>query len=189
MAEFENSKSDEGWVPPAFYNFKPFFTLQPVQQTKEKQLKLWRELIMGYHIHHKISSMPDPYSWTFFKNTSSGVDRTLSREGIEAVVLSLISEGLAEWENSDQLMQNLIIMTESPACIASQLADWANATGNIDNMVTFYELCSGDGYSDAAFAHIDKNILRRALDVLVEGGKAIVIPGETGDEDGIKFLA
>ena len=188
MAGFESSSQGE-WVPPAFYNFRPFFTLQPVQQTKEKQLKLWRELVMGYHVQHKSSVMADPYSWALFKNTSLDVDRTLSREGIDAVVQSLIAEGLAEWENNDQTNQNLIIMTESPASIASQLMDWASTTGNIDSMMTFYELCAGDGYTTAAFAHVDKSILRRALELLVQSGKVLLVPGETGDEDGVKFLA
>lgn len=31
-----------------FYDFPPFFTLQPVETTQEKQLKLWRRLILEW---------------------------------------------------------------------------------------------------------------------------------------------
>ena len=37
---------------PEFYNFPPFFTIQPVLATREKQLALWRELILNYHNHY-----------------------------------------------------------------------------------------------------------------------------------------
>ena len=33
---------------PDFYHFPPFFTIQPVLSTREKQLGQWRELILKY---------------------------------------------------------------------------------------------------------------------------------------------
>jgi ESCRT-II complex subunit VPS25 len=182
MASF---KEAQAFTPPAFYNFKPFFTLQPVRATREKQLKLWRELIFNFHVHHKSSMMSDPYSFALFKNEV--LNRELSREGVNAVIDSLIGEGLAEWEDSSKASTNLIILTTSPAAVANQVYEWANDSGLHDTILTFYELHSGDGYIDAVFADVDRNILRKALDVLVDSNRAIVIPGESADEDGIKF--
>jgi hypothetical protein len=34
---------------PEYYSFPPFFTLQPVTQTRKYQLRLWRELILRWH--------------------------------------------------------------------------------------------------------------------------------------------
>lgn len=34
---------------PEYYSFPPFFTLQPVTQTRKYQLRLWKELILRWH--------------------------------------------------------------------------------------------------------------------------------------------
>ncbi len=34
---------------PEYYSFPPFFTLQPVVQTRKYQLRLWRELVLRWH--------------------------------------------------------------------------------------------------------------------------------------------
>eukprot|EP00953_Heterococcus_sp_UTEX-ZZ885_P016047 9047-Heterococcus_DN1.PRE.4 len=41
--------SNSQFQVPEFYNFPPFFTLQPVLETREKQLKLWSDVVLGYH--------------------------------------------------------------------------------------------------------------------------------------------
>ena len=174
------------FIPPVFYNFKPFFTLQPVLETREKQLKLWRELIVSYQVHHKISVIPDPYTFALFKNEELG--RELPREGIKVVVDSLISEGLAQWEDESNNTANLIIMTESPTLIANQIYEWANKYAITETIITFYDLHSGDGYTSSEFEGVDKNILRKALEILVEADRAIIFRGDTPDEDGIKFI-
>ncbi|KAK1286496.1 Vacuolar protein sorting-associated protein 25 [Acorus calamus] len=33
---------------PSFFNYPPYFTLQPVRETREKQVQLWKELILDY---------------------------------------------------------------------------------------------------------------------------------------------
>lgn len=75
------------FILPDFYNFKPFFTLQPVIATRQKQLKLWRELIIQYHISTNIFTMI-PSTFHLFRNDV--IDRALSLDGIAAVVESLI---------------------------------------------------------------------------------------------------
>ena len=40
-----------------FYNFPPFFTLQPVAKTRAKQLNLWRDLILDYYRKNEIYTL------------------------------------------------------------------------------------------------------------------------------------
>jgi ESCRT-II complex subunit VPS25 len=42
---------------PEIYSFPPFFTLQPVPATLEKQLLMWCELVLAYCAHHKINAL------------------------------------------------------------------------------------------------------------------------------------
>ena len=39
------------------YNFPPFFTLQPNQDTREKQMTAWCDLVLAYYRHTKTYTM------------------------------------------------------------------------------------------------------------------------------------
>jgi ESCRT-II complex subunit VPS25 len=173
-----------GYVPPPFYNFRPFFTIQPVQATREKQLKLWRDLIVSYHVHHKSFRMVDPPNWPLFKNDAIG--RKLSTDAVKLVIDSLVEEGVAEWEDEDHPV-NLIVMSKSSATLAHELYAWATKESLVGYIVTIYEIHAGDDYVDSPFQGMDPVILRKALEVLEAGGKAVVIQGEKPEDDGIKF--
>jgi ESCRT-II complex subunit VPS25 len=76
--------------PPDFWSFKPFFTLQPVLETREKQLNCWTSLILGYCSFNQLNRI-DPASFPLFKN--SLLERQLSQDGIQAVIHRLIASG------------------------------------------------------------------------------------------------
>ena len=76
---------DKSWL-----QFKPLFTLQPVKATRDKQLKLWNELIMRHCREHKLSTI-HPQSFTLFRNEA--IDRQMSDEGILAVVECMVANG------------------------------------------------------------------------------------------------
>ncbi|KAM1404909.1 hypothetical protein ACFX2I_013351 [Malus domestica] len=39
---------------PQFFNYPPYFTLQPVRETRKKQIQLWNNLILDYCKTHSI---------------------------------------------------------------------------------------------------------------------------------------
>lgn len=182
---------DEGGVffPPQFYNFRPFFTIQPVQASREKQLKLWRELVVSYHVFRKSYRLNDPYSFEYFRNDS--IDRQLTHDGIRAVIDSLIEEGLAEWEDENNPV-NLIIMYKSSTALANELYAWAEKEMLINALpITMYDIHSNDEhYPDSAFLHMDPFVIRKALEVLEASGKCCIILGASDDGtniEGVKF--
>jgi ESCRT-II complex subunit VPS25 len=81
MAEF---------VYPEFWSFKPFFTLQPVATTREKQLNSWKSFILQYCAHARVARF-DPNNFPLFRNDA--IDRSLSPQAKGAVVNSLIRSG------------------------------------------------------------------------------------------------
>jgi ESCRT-II complex subunit VPS25 len=181
MASF----AEKVFSPPAFYNFRPFFTIQPVQASREKQLKLWRELVVSYHAFHKSFRLSDPMSFPYFRNDA--ISRQLSPDGIRAVIDSLIQEGLAEWEDANNPV-NLLIMSKSSATLASELYAWAEKEALLDSVITMYDIHSGEDYVDSAFANMDPLVIRKALEVLEASGKVLIIEGSSQDETGVKFL-
>jgi len=170
---------------PSFYAFKPFYTLQPVQATRDKQLKLWRDLIVAWHQHHRQYRMDDPLQWPLFSNKE--LDRHLGTEGIRAVVESLIEHGLAEWENNVG-EGPLLIMFKKSDTLAQEVYEWATKENLIGNVATLYEVLEGDEYKDSPFNGLDVSVLKRALTVLQASGKCVVIDGATDLETGIKFM-
>ena len=113
------SMSEQQFSPPDFWSFKPFFTLQPVTETREKQLNCWCSLILSYCSFNKINRL-DIYNFSFFKNSTLG--RELSSDGVNAVINKLIQSGNAEWEDGSRT--GLRIMLKSPESLAGDIYSW-----------------------------------------------------------------
>jgi ESCRT-II complex subunit VPS25 len=82
--------SSFAFSPPEFWNFPPFFTLQPVESTRVKQLALWKDLILKYHMERNIHTMTLA-EFQYFENKS--IDRRMNPSGITAIIEYLIASG------------------------------------------------------------------------------------------------
>ena len=79
------------YSPPECWGFRPFFTIQPIKLTKEKQLKLWKEIILEYHVQNNIFSM-NLATCCLFENRA--IDRKLSTSGIREIAEYLVLIGI-----------------------------------------------------------------------------------------------
>lgn len=169
---------------PEFYSFPPFFTIQPVLATREKQMGLWRELILRYHTDRKIKTLV-VHDCPLWKN--SNIERELSHEAVQAVMDDFVKSGHGEWEDPD-VQTRCRILWRKPEQLASDIYVWAEANGYINSVCTVYELHSGEDVNGMSFQGADEELLRRALDILEDQGKCTMFKGETSSEDGIKFF-
>lgn len=168
---------------PEFYSFPPFFTIQPVEATRQKQLALWRELILGYHTQHKLKTLV-VHECPLWKNEAIG--RKLPPEGVAAICADFVASGHGEWLDEEKTA--LRVLWRKPEELATDVYGWATATGNAGGGIcTLFELHSGEDVSGTSFEGIDEELLRRALAILEDEGKCQVFQGETSEEDGIKF--
>eukprot|EP01040_Poterioochromonas_malhamensis_P008050 gene8050-8701_t len=172
------------FTPPEFWSFKPFFSLQPIAETREKQLRLWKELILDYCAKSHIYQI-NPITFPYFKNES--INRQLSSEGIAAVTQYLVNSRNAEWDDAAHTV--LRIMWKTPEALALDVYEWASKREILGTVYTFYELLSGDEYTDSGFHGSDVVLFRRALQYLESQRKCKIITGSSPDEDGVKFLA
>mmetsp|Transcript_35112 Transcript_35112/g.35747 ORF Transcript_35112/g.35747 Transcript_35112/m.35747 type:complete len:182 (-) Transcript_35112:120-665(-) len=170
--------------PPDLWGFKPFFTLQPVRATREKQLQIWRDMIVKYHKQINQFIMI-PYDFPYFENAA--IERKLSSEAIHAIVNYMIETGYAEWDDSEHT--RLVIMWKKPEVLAGDIYEWAQKHYYIDSVFTIYELLSGDEYQDSGFFGIDGMLFRKALETLERANKCVIFQGSSSNEDGVKFLA
>ncbi len=78
---------------PDYYNWRCFFTLQIHPATREKQLKMWQDLICSYAQKNKIHSwgLNELYASALCDNKT--LNRSLSRKDFTAIIQYMISKG------------------------------------------------------------------------------------------------
>ncbi|KAG5175912.1 ESCRT-II complex subunit-domain-containing protein [Tribonema minus] len=168
---------------PEFYSFPPFFTLQPVLATREKQLKLWCDMVLAYHKARKAYAFAWR-DWPLWENRA--INRRLDEAGAQAVVAELVRTGHAEWQDSGKT--SLSLFWDTPADTAARLYEWARSTGLVGSVVTVYELHQGEDTRETQFHGMEEGVLRKAIAVLEADGRAVLFQGATSTEDGFKFF-
>ena len=119
-----------------------------------------------------------------WKNDDIG--RELSKESITQVMNDLVAHGHGEWLDDNKTQCR--VLWRKPEELATDIYEWAKASGNIGSVCTLYELHSGEDVNGMSFQGIDEELLRRALGILENEGKCTVFQGDTPSEDGIKFF-
>jgi ESCRT-II complex subunit VPS25 len=152
--------------------------------TKDKQLALWRDLIVRYHTQYKLKTLV-VHECPLWKNDDIG--RALSKESIGIVMNNLVQQGYGEW--LDGGCTKCRILWRKPSELATDIYEWAVANGNIGSVCTLFELHSGEDVHGMSFQGVDEELLRRALGILEDQGKCAIFQGDTSSEDGIKFFA
>uniref|UniRef100_A0A7S1Y122 ESCRT-II complex subunit VPS25 n=1 Tax=Grammatophora oceanica TaxID=210454 RepID=A0A7S1Y122_9STRA len=168
---------------PEFYSFPPFFTIQPVLETRAKQMALWRELILSYHTSLKIKTLV-VHDCPLWQNKAIG--RSLSPSDVETIMNDFVESGHGEWDDETEHTRCRILWRK-PEQLASDVYIWAEQNGFVGSICTIYELHSGEDVNGMSFQGADEELLRRALAILEEQGKCTIFQGDASDEDGIKF--
>jgi len=170
---------------PEFYSFPPFFTVQPVLATRQKQLRMWSELILYYLAAHHQSHLilADEQKKPLFYNAK--IDRKLSIDLIRALIDDLIRQGYGEW--LDEKKSSSIISWKKIDDWAAVLWKWAKANNLVNAITTIYDLAAGDESREAEFFGVDHRLLLRALTVLEKQGRVTLMRGANVAETGVKF--
>ncbi|RWR84359.1 vacuolar protein sorting-associated protein 25-like protein [Cinnamomum micranthum f. kanehirae] len=170
---------------PHFFNYPPYFTLQPVRDTREKQAQLWKELILDYCRSQKIFVIGLEEDFPLFTNPV--IERTLSHEARQVFLSALVSEGRAEW--MDKGHKKCLILWLRIQDWADCILNFVKENGLEDSVMTVEEIRSGIESRGTELAGIDRTVLTRALRLLEQKGKATIFKGTSADDEGVKFSA
>lgn len=170
---------------PDFFNYPPYFTLQPVRDTREKQVQVWKELILNYCKHHKIFIISLEEEFPLFSNPA--IDRKLSYEAKKVFLSALVSEGRAEWLDKGQ--KKCLILWRRIQDWAEYILKFVHENGLEDGVMTLEEIRAGVESRGTELAGIDRILLIRALKLLEQRGKAVIFKGTSTDDEGVKFSA
>jgi ESCRT-II complex subunit VPS25 len=116
------------------------------------------------------------------------IDRTLSPNGVDAVIAHLIKGGHAEWFNADRTAVRIILKPVST--VSADIYAYICNLGTFNSIYTLYELSSGDEFSDASFSGCDLHVILGALRLLEKEGCCVLYPSanESSEECGVKFM-
>ncbi|KAF3447699.1 hypothetical protein FNV43_RR08402 [Rhamnella rubrinervis] len=160
-----------------------FFSLQPVRDTREKQVQLWKELILDYCRTQKIFIVGLEEEFPLFSNPV--IERSLSHEAREAFISALVSEGRAEW--LDKGHRKCLILWHRIQEWADIILNFVKENGLEDSVMTVEEIRSGIESRGTELNGIDRTVLMQALKHLEHKGKLAIFKGTSTDDEGIKF--
>lgn len=176
---------------PALFDFPPFFTRQPTDSTWKSQVSQWEALILAYARQQRI------FKIELHQATSGGIEifennkinRRLSFETLQDIVEEMVQKGTAEWEGGSKGPKTeAYIYWNTPEAWANLIWNWINETGQNNQIVTYYEIAHGELAEGQEFFELDKNILDKALNILVKRGSAQIFKGTDEDSMGVKFF-
>ncbi|KAG1672486.1 hypothetical protein FOA52_002794 [Chlamydomonas sp. UWO 241] len=176
----------DGFPLPFFYDYPPYYTLQPVKESRDKQSQLWGDLVLAYCRHKRIYAINvEDSAFELFSNAKIG--RKLNVEAQRAFLGDLAAQGSAEWVDPKAKRECLVLWRKLPEW-AAQIHEFARTYGLADSVMTVDELRSGDDVRGTELFGLHREVLVRALRVLEAQGKAKLFSGETPEEEGVKFL-
>ncbi|CAI5507581.1 unnamed protein product, partial [Closterium sp. Naga37s-1] len=124
---------------PRFYDYPPYFTLQPIKATRERQVRLWAELIVAWCRHHRTLLVPLDHFPLFHH---PAIQRKLTFEARQVFLEALVAEGRAEW--TDRSRTRCLILWKSINDWADTLLHFVRENGFGDSVLTLEEIRAGD---------------------------------------------
>eukprot|EP00095_Tigriopus_kingsejongensis_P011295 snap_masked-scaffold14_size734282-processed-gene-2.17 protein:Tk11295 transcript:snap_masked-scaffold14_size734282-processed-gene-2.17-mRNA-1 annotation:"vacuolar protein-sorting-associated protein 25-like" len=162
------------------HSFPPFFTLQPHEPTRVKQLAAWRALILDYCQARKLSRIEVAEIGGSELCHNRELQRRLSPADLLTVLEDLRAHGHLEWATTAR--QRAHIYWRRPEEWGSLIHSWSQAQGL--KLCTLFELGQGDDTREEAFHGLDTELLIKALQTLEVKGQAELFP----DRAGVKFF-
>ncbi|KAL8224480.1 hypothetical protein R6Q57_019955 [Mikania cordata] len=124
---------------PQFFHYPPYFTLQPVRETREKQIQLWKELILDYCRARKIFVIGLEEDFPLFSNLA--IERSLNHEAREAFLSAIVLDGRAEW--MDKNHRQCLILWHRIKDWADIILHFVKENGLEDSVMTVEEIRTG----------------------------------------------
>lgn len=166
------------------YSFPPFFTLQPHNETRSRQIAVWKSLILEYFKVTKQSTL-DIYEATnlpVFNN--SAINRKLNTSALLTILGELQTSGNAAPTDKQKNIWDIYWHTLEEW--GSIVYNYVTSIGATNTVFTIYELTQGDDVKGEEFYGLDSNVFIKILKNLETQGKCEVMLFD--DQQGVKFF-
>ncbi|CEM11409.1 unnamed protein product [Vitrella brassicaformis CCMP3155] len=181
-------ESNQWSSPTEFWDLPPFFTIQPTDATREKQLSLWLQVVCHYcraQRQYFIDISERMADSAPFHNAKA--KRKLTLDGLRKICSYMVQHGHGVWMDEGQ--NRMAVFWRKPQEWAAAIYRWASDSGHLNSVETLFSLREGDDTRDQDFHGLPHEILLIALQALEGQGKAQIFRGSSSDHDGVKFFS
>lgn len=177
-----------GYLLPSIHSAPPFFTQQPNPATEAIVSEQWTKLILTYARHRRLFYLrvEDAEShggeWDEVLRNER-INRKLPPGHLLNILSSMVAKGIAVYEPAKQT-RAVLLYWRLPEEWAEVLHQWATSTGQLNTIMTFYEIT--EPAVESELSNIPLPLLRKAIAILAKSNRAqiIAIP----DGEGVRFF-
>ena len=172
---------------PEYHAWPFFYTIQKNVDTRERQMKMWSDLILGYCKHRGLYqiSLGELYASPICQNDS--ISRRISMESLKKICTWMGQNRFGDFTSESQ--ESIFVYWRSLQEIAQAIHRWADNTGRIGSVETILDLTDDSSNSQEIFYQMPVELVLKACAALQEVGKAQVFYSDNTDTHGVKFFA
>ncbi|KAI0692507.1 ESCRT-II complex vps25 subunit [Cytidiella melzeri] len=181
-------KTPSGFLLPSIHAAPPFFTQQLNPTTQATLTAQWTRLILSYARHRQLfllrvedAGIPGSDWDEIFRNER--INRKLLPSHLSAIFADMVSKNLAVYEPVKQT-SSVLLYWRTPDEWAEVLHSWAESTGQLQTILTFYDIVEPPVPSPLTGLPI--SILRKAISILAKTSRSQTIA--VADGEGVRFL-
>ncbi|CAL1714314.1 unnamed protein product [Somion occarium] len=156
-----------GFLLPSIHAAPPFFTQQPNPATQAIVTEQWSRLILSYARHRQLFTV-----------------RVEDAEVTGAYILEQMAAKNQLVYDPPKQSRSALLYWRTPEEWAEVLHEWASTTGQLNTILTFYEIIEPPVPSP--LSGIPMQILRKAIHILTKTNRAQIIA--VADGEGVRFL-
>ncbi|KAI9464703.1 ESCRT-II complex vps25 subunit [Boletus coccyginus] len=187
--ELTSHTTPSGFLLPSIHAAPPFFTEQPTPSTQSLFADHWTRLILSYARHRRLFTLcvedaEGPGSdWDEILRNER-INRRVLPSYLSSLLAALVSKNVAVYEPPKQT-RSVLLLWRQPEEWAEVLHAWATASGQLNTVLTFYEIT--DPPIPSPLSGLPVSLLRRAINILTRSGRAQIIG--VADGEGVRLFA
>ncbi|KAF9073167.1 ESCRT-II complex subunit-domain-containing protein [Rhodocollybia butyracea] len=177
-----------GFLLPSIHSAPPFFTQQLHPTSLSIATEQWIQIILKYAKHRKLftirvedSESPGNEWDEVLRNER--INRRLLPSYLSYILAQMVSQKLAAYEPPQQ-DRSVLIYWRLPEEWAETLHEWVTSTGNLNTIMTFYEIT--DPPVESSLSGLPIPLLRQAIVILSKTNRAQVLTISEGE--GVRFF-
>jgi len=177
-----------GFLLASIHSLPPFFTLQPNASTQAVQIQHWTRLILSYARHRRLFTLriedceATGSDWDEILRNDR-INRKVLPQHMTALMASMVAQNVAAYEPPKQT-RSILLYWRLPEEWAEVLHDWVTETGQLNTILTFFEISSPP--RETPLMGIPVTLLRKAVAILGKTGRGQIIEGVEGG--GVRFF-
>ncbi|CAL1714312.1 unnamed protein product [Somion occarium] len=177
-----------GFLLPSIHAAPPFFTQQPNPATQAIVTEQWSRLILSYARHRQLFTVRVEDAevtggeWDEILRNDR-INRRLRSSHLAYILEQMAAKNQLVYDPPKQ-SRSALLYWRTPEEWAEVLHEWASTTGQLNTILTFYEIIEPPVPSP--LSGIPMQILRKAIHILTKTNRAQIIA--VADGEGVRFL-